>query len=332
MQLIEHFSTFLKETVNLPNGKLTELSGRVDSIYNALKKDAEYGGLITGKIPQGSWAHRTIIKPKPDHEYDADILLCVDENPDWANDKAQYIEKLYWALGRSGYPNRHRKTRCVRVEYANDCHVDLVPYVTTFDGNHIVNRLDGTWEDTNPEGFTAWMAERDEITNRSFRKVVRLLKYVRDHRGNFTGTRSIILTTLLGNRVSYWTKIADPSAYSSVPNTLVTLTEELNDWLQARPSMPDVEDPSSPGTFFTPHRWSEQSYQHFRNRIATLAPDMRAALDEPDADKSADKWRVVFGDDFKKETTESKSASPFPTRAAGSGVALSSVSRAGRAG
>lgn len=332
MQLIGHFNTFLKESVNLPDWRLTELSGRVDSIYNALQKDTEYGGLITGKIPQGSWAHRTIIKPKPDHEYDADILLCVDENSDWANDKAQYIEKLYWALGRAGYLSRHRKTRCVRVDYANDCHVDLVPYVTSWDGTHIVNRVEGTWEDTKPEGFTTWMAERDEMTNGNFRKAVRLLKYIRDHRGYFTGTRSIILTTLLGNRVSYWTKIADPSAYSSVSNTLVTLAEELNDWLQARPSMPEVEDPSSPGTFFTPHRWSEQSYQHFRNRIATLVPDMRAALDEPNADKSADKWRLVFGDDFKKETTENKSASPFPAHAAGTGAALSSVSHFGRAG
>ncbi|MEA5054109.1 MAG: hypothetical protein VB093_11790 [Propionicimonas sp.] len=332
MQLVGHFNTFFRETVNLPDWRLKQLSERVDSIYKALKKDDTYGRLITGKIPQGSWPHRMIIKPKPNLEYDADVLLCLNENADWDGDKAQYIEQLYWALGRVGYANRHRKTRCVRVQYANDSHIDLIPYVTTWYGHHIVNKQTGSWEDTNPEGFTSWVAERDDMTNGNFRKVVRLMKYIRDHRGAFSGTRSIILTTLLGNQVDNWTKIANPSAYGSVPNTLVTLTEDLNDWLLDQRTMPDVEDPSSPGTFFTPHRWSEESYQHFRNRIATLAPEMRDALCEPNPEKSAEKWRLVFGDQFKKETTENKSASPLAPASVAGGVGWSSASRSGRAG
>lgn len=190
MQHTGHFDTLLRDTVNLPQARLDQLSDRVGSIYDALLADAALGDLVIGKTPQGSWAHRTIIKPAEGKEYDADVLIHLDENYDWSDDKPEYINELYRALGRAGYADRHRKTRCVRVQYANDCHIDLVPYVTTWAGAKIVNRATGEWEDTNPQGFAAWMNERDTITNGNFRKVVRLMKFLRDHKNSFTGTRS----------------------------------------------------------------------------------------------------------------------------------------------
>ena len=35
-------------------------------------------------IPQGSWAHETIIQPGPNLEFDADFLLQLDEVTDWS--------------------------------------------------------------------------------------------------------------------------------------------------------------------------------------------------------------------------------------------------------
>jgi hypothetical protein len=328
MQFDDDFNAFLNDVVNLPIGKLDELSGRVDAIYNALKRDSAYGRLVTDKIPQGSWAHRTIIKPKDGAEYDADFLLCVDENPKWENEKAQYIEQLYWALGRAGYEGKStRKTRCVRVHYANDCHIDIVPYVNTWLGQRIVNRVTGEWENTNPEGFTEWMKRRDEWTSKSFRKVVRLMKHIRDNHGGFQGTRSIILTTMLGNRVNQVTTILEPNVYVSLPRALARILADLDAWLQPLGSMPSVEDPTSPGTYFD-HRWSETSFQHFRTRIHAITGEITDALKDTDATESARKWRMVLGDKFKPESSEAKSSSPFVTAAIGSG----STGRSGRAG
>lgn len=326
MQHEKHFRTLLLDKVNLPQTKLDQLRGRVDSIYAALRRDSEIGGLITGVIKQGSWAHRTIIRPLPGREYDADILLLMDENPEWSADPRQYIEHLYQALGRVGYPNRSRHTRCVRVQYANDSHVDIVPYVGTTHGRRIVNKRLNDWEDSNPEGFTTWMAERDEITNGNFRRVVRLLKYLRDHKGNFTGTRSIILTTMLGNQADPVVEILNPRAYGTVPHTLVTLTSALDTWMQARLTMPPVVDPSSAGTTFN-HRWSEESYQHFRTRIHDLAPKMQEALAENSRERSLSLWQDVFGSGFESEQSEGASKSPFVT-----GGTSSSSGRSGRAG
>ena len=44
------------------------------------------------------------------------------------------------------------------------------------------------------------------------------MKFLRDHKNSFTGTRSIILTTVLGERVSEVKKIFTPDAYIDVPD------------------------------------------------------------------------------------------------------------------
>lgn len=333
MQHTGHFDTLLRNTVNLPQSRLDQLAGRVDTIYGRLRADETLGGLVTGKTPQGSWAHRTIIKPLAGKEYDADVLVHLDENPEWADSKGEYIHELYRALGRAGYDDRHRKTRCVRVQYANDSHVDLVPYVTTAGGEtYIVNRQTGQWEDTNPQGFTAWMNERDEITNRNFRRVVRLMKFLRDHRNSFTGTPSIILTTLLGNHVSRSTQLLDPGAYGNVPKTLVRVVEDLDAWLQGCAGKPSVSDPSSPHTTFD-RRWKDESFEYFKARIHAHAAEMRDAFDESDPDKSVSKWQDLFGTGFKSASKDSDGGrSPFVVGGAAAPALGASLSRSGRAG
>ena len=93
--------------------------------------------------------------------------------------------------------------------------------------------------------------------------------------------------------------------------------------------MPEVVDPSSPGTTFN-HRWSQESYAYFRDRIHVHAAEMRAALLESDPEKSEKMWRALFGDGFR--STSSGAASTSPLSAAGAGGAAASSGRSGRAG
>src|SRR5215210_3824431 len=208
MQLIDHFDVLLKGTVNLSQPKLDELETRVDRIYEALKADDEIGSLIIGKSRQGSGARRTIINPVGNNGFDADFMLDMKENPDWADSPKTYINQVYAALDRhSTYKNmpHSRKCRCVELTYATSSrmHVDIVPHLNLADGREvIVNRDDNDWEKTNPQGFTAWMKDKDSMANGNLRKVIRLMKYLRNHRNSFTGTRSILLTTLLGEQVT----------------------------------------------------------------------------------------------------------------------------------
>ena len=331
MKLTDYFNVLLKDTVNLGQVKLDLLDSRVDSVYKALKADDQIGSLILGKTPPGSWAHRTIINPVGSNEFDADFMLNMSENPDWADDPKQYIEAVYAALHRHstyGCMPHSRKCRCVRLVYANSMHLDIVPHLNLADGREvIVNRDDNDWELTNPQGFTDWMKEKDALATGNLRKVIRLMKYLRDHKNSFTGTRSILLTTLLGEQVTALHTLIDPNYYSDVPTALLHIINDLDAWLQARPTKPSIPDPSGSGVTFD-HRWEQSTYSYFRDRIHAHAAEITEAYEEENKERSIELWQGIFGDGFKAPTTSS-SNSKFP---AATPAAASTVGRSGRAG
>lgn len=321
----------MRDTVNLSQAKLDLLETRVKSIYEALKADDEIGSLIIGKSPQGSWAQRTIINPVGNNEFDADFMLDMKENSDWSGSPKTYIDQVYAALHRhSIYKNmpHSRKCRCVALVYANSMHVDIVPHLNLADGREvIVNRDNNNWEKTYPQGFTAWMKKKDSIANGNLRKIIRLMKYLRNHRNSFTGTRSILLTTLLGERVTELQVISNPGYYSNVPTTLLYVIKDLDAWLQARPIKPSIPDPSNPEINFD-HRWDQATYSYFRDRIHAHAADIEEAYEETDKDRSVRMWQDIFGDGFKAPTASSSNPK-FPAAAS---LAASTVRRPGRAG
>lgn len=331
MKLTDYFNVLLNDTVNLGPAKLDLLENRVDAVYKALKADEQIGSLITGKTPQGSWAHRTIINPVGNKELDADFMLDMSENPDWADSPKKYIEEVYAALHRhSTYSNmpHSRKCRCVRLIYANSMHLDIVPHLNLTDGCEvIVNRDNDDWEPTNPQGFTDWMKTKDKLAKGNLRKVIRLMKYLRDHKNSFTGTRSILLTTLLGEQVTDLRALLDPGYYSDLPTTLLHVVKDLDDWLQARPTKPSISDPSGSGATFD-HRWEQSTYGYFRDRIHAHADEIEDAYNEEDKERSIELWQGIFGDGFKAPAISSSSAK-FP---AATPAATSTVGRSGRAG
>lgn len=77
MKLISYFDEFMKKTVNINDSRLRDLTDRVNTLYGVLSNDEDIGNMINGKKPQGSWAHRTIIKPIEGNEFDADFMLVV---------------------------------------------------------------------------------------------------------------------------------------------------------------------------------------------------------------------------------------------------------------
>lgn len=231
MRQEREFKNLLKSKVNLDETRLHLLDSRVDSVFEALKADDGIGSYVKDKIPQGSWAHRTIIKPAPDHEFDADFLVRMEEVPEWHDTPVEYLKYLRGVLAEHGtykdMPLR-RKCRCVRLSYSGDCHLDIVPFVCRADDTTwIVNGDANVWEPTDPEGYTKWINGKDRDTKGNLRKVVRLLKFLRDREDAFGRTRSIILTTLIGQQVESWKKVIQPDYYLDIPTTLLHVMEDL---------------------------------------------------------------------------------------------------------
>ncbi len=300
MKLLDYFAAFLRDTVNLSDSKLSLLDLRVDSIVAALGLDDEVGPLLKEHIRQGSWAHKTIINPLPGDEFDADILIHLDEVADWADSPKEYLRQVRAAFKRNAdYADKvEKKNRCVRIKYAGACHVDVVPYVVREDGTGwIVSFADDAWEETNPQGYTDWINEKDRIAMGNLRRVLRLLKYLRDYKNTFSA-KSVILTTVVGERIQDWEAA---ERYKDVPTALVGVLEDLHEWLDVRLTLPVIEDPSCPGTTFH-HRWNQDQYANFRVQIERYATLAREAYDEPDKDKSLTAWQKIFGPDFKAPT------------------------------
>lgn len=333
MRHVDYFDSFLSNTVNLSKFRLETLERQAEAVYKALRADPELGPRIVAMIRQGSWAHETIVNPVNGKEVDADFLLQMIEESDWAYDPQQYSNAVWKVLHNhptyASMPHG-RKCRCVFVKYANSTHVDVVPYIILRDGRKvIVNRDDNGFENTDPEAFTTWMKEKDSITNRNLRKVIRLMKYLRDHKGSFGGVRSILLTALLGAQVEEYRKVSEPGYYADVPTTLLHVVADLNTYLQANVIKPSVPDPSGSGVTFD-HRWTQETYSNFRTRLAAIAADIDDAFHETDPGLSVEKWQGLFGDKFQPPQKPS-SGGKFGNDTGAAAVG-NSTGRMGRAG
>lgn len=291
----QFFDDFLKEEVDLNPSRLDRLNSSVKAVSEYLSQNLSTYVKVER---QGSYALKTIIRPAKDgQEYDADILLYMKY--DEAQKPKDYIDGLYKCLGDDKiYSEKaRRKTRCVTLDYAGDFHLDVVPCIKgKGDTQYICNKETNEFEPTDGTGYRDWFNDRTRITSGNLKRVTRLLKYMRDHKGNFTA-KSILLTTLIGEAVI---NEEDAENFKSVPDALKTVMNRINDFLQANPEIPNIVNPVMPEEDFTRH-WDQKKYTHFRSLFDTYTHKMNEAFDSKDHDDSIEKWRSLFGDSFGKK-------------------------------
>ena len=129
MKFVRQFREFLKQSVNIDQTRLDQLDEHTNAIEDYLADHDVFDDLVVQTIPQGSWAHQTIIRPQDGKEFDADLLLELSSQSEW--EPRDYLSALRRAFRDSDlYKGKvARKNRCVRIVYAGDCHVDVVPFV-----------------------------------------------------------------------------------------------------------------------------------------------------------------------------------------------------------
>lgn len=293
-----YFNNFLSDHVNLNQSRIDMLENRVGTITNLLKENfSGYRKYST----QGSYAHKTIIKPVQDNdEFDADILVFIrDDNFNPNSFVTDYVNNIYAVFSNDGnyHDKTHRNTRCVTINYAGDFHLDIVPCIEHNDIHYICNRKDKKYEKTDGDGYKSWLAGKNSVVgNNNFRKTTRLFKFLRDHKDNFS-VKSILLTTMLGNQVGdYDTAICD------LPTTLKTLSNKLNSFLQSYPNVPIIKNPVMHEEDFNRH-WDQKKYQNFRDKFNLYNTKINEAFEEKNHNESIKKWRFLFGDGFGKLTS-----------------------------
>lgn len=308
MKLVEHFNTFLTDVINLNQTRIDTLKARVDTIVATIKSFDVYADILIDTSPQGSWAHRTIIKPAGiAGSFDADVVVFVKPHDDWT--PTDYIDHLYDQFKVHGtYSDKvSRKTRCVTIQYAGEFSIDVVLCIRRVSiwgtTEWILNRTDDAEEQVNPDGYTEWFLQQNGyVGNNQLIKVVRILKYLRDFKLTFSA-KSILLTTLVGERISWFDGLGNE--FSDTPTALRTVIKRLDEYLQQYPDMPEVVNPKLPSESLT-RSWDQDKYTNFRTCINRYAKWIDDAYVEKDRDESVIKWRRVFGEVFAKSVVLTK--------------------------
>ncbi|QCK85896.1 nucleotidyltransferase [Phreatobacter aquaticus] len=297
MKHVELFKDFLKDAVNLDDTRIKSIETSTEAIKNVVRASA-WAPHVRGWMEQGSWAHKTIIKPVDQGEFDADLIVFVQPVDDW--EAAKYIQTLYDAFrANSTYKEMVKRwSHCVTITYANEKKVDIAPVLVNRGGSQrleVCNRDSNQFEPTEPRQYTEWLVQRNSYSGaNSFRKVTRLIKYLRDIKTRFNCS-SVLLTTILGYRISQVDQ--GSSLFADTPTALKTLFGRMDDWLQSNPLKPAVTNPYLPDENFADD-WTGEQYANFRDQIHRYRKWIDDAYDEQDRSESIAKWRRVFGGSF----------------------------------
>ena len=293
MKHITYFEEFLSTEVNLNETRLQRLNQSSSAVDIFLSENLE-----TYRKPerQGSYGLKTIIKPVGTREYDADMLLYMVYDDE--KEPRDYINDIYDCLKQNGnYEDKvHRRTRCVYIDYAGDFHLDLVPCITYGERYYICNNKENCFEETDGTSYRDWLNEKARITNGNLKRDTRLLKFLRDHKGNFS-VKSILLTTLIGNSVYMYDEGSEN--FKDIPTSLKTISNRINSFLQNNYFMPEICNPVLPTESFTRH-WDQDKYRHFREMFDLYNTKINEAFDAKDHNTSVKKWRELFNDNFGK--------------------------------
>lgn len=307
LKLVSLFDDLLRDTVNLNQTRIDLLDASIDAIKSFVRQ-SQWAPAIIGFEPQGSWAHKTIIRPVDGKEFDADLLVMVKPVPGWS--AAQYVSSLGQTFADSATYSDKVKTweYCTTISYVADRKIDITPCVVDrlWSGSiEVCNRAKNAFERSEPEKYTAWLIEKNSYSgSNSFRKVTRLIKYLRDIKRTFS-CPSVLLTTMLGDRVFWLDK--DSEEFSDTPTALQTIMRRLDDWLQANPNKPVVPNPHLASEDFAASLTQVQ-YENFRSFISKYRGWIDQAYAAPTRGESIRLWRKVF-EDFAKGEEISESAS-----------------------
>ena len=288
----QEFQDFLRDEVNLNQTRLDRLQTAVGAV-NTYLKDHLRG--YQKMEPQGSYALGTLIKPVDDNdEYDADIQIVMNPNPSWQ--PKDYLDAVYDTLRKNEtYAGKlRRKTRCVTIDYAGEFHLDVVPRVTSNGQHNVCNSTTNQFEVTDGTGYRDWFNEKNRITGGNLKRVVRLLKYLRDHKNNYT-VKSILLTTLAGNAI--YPSDEGTEGVSTVADTLVTVLSRMDSYLQQHPNMPSIKNPVLSTETFNRH-WDQAKYANFSNRVHSHAQTVQRADRESSREETIKVHQGLFGDGF----------------------------------
>ncbi len=204
---------------------------RYKTIADIINKDDAFLRINLQMYPHGSFRLKTTVRPLKENEYDLDFVIELPSNSLMM--PKELYDHIYRILKSDGIHNDmlEKKTRCIRVNYANDFHMDIMPgkVLNTTTKEIIVpdRDLKNWYHHSNPIGYANWFENQATVDRQKYnkahfyakvnaeplteqesvrkleplRRAVQLVKRYRDiycDKNNVKPVRSIIICTLMG--------------------------------------------------------------------------------------------------------------------------------------
>lgn len=223
--------------LQLPESKYELAVKRYQTISQIIQAAPVFKGVELNMYAQGSFRLKTTVKPLGEEEYDLDFVVEISANTAGAMSPNELYNHIYRILSKDGIHNEmlEKKARCIRVNYANDFHLDIMPGKQIKSGKHEIlvpdKELMQWYHHSNPIDYADWFEEQarkgiiseinklrriqcsaepieeQEIVTRlePLRRAVQLIKRYRDMYCDMNNTepvRSIVICTLMGEITS----------------------------------------------------------------------------------------------------------------------------------
>ncbi|WP_367872960.1 nucleotidyltransferase [Luteolibacter sp. Populi] len=170
------------EDLDIPPGKLEDAKKKYEAIGNWLDaEDSPLRPFHPRLFAQGSVAHGTATKPIGSDEHDVD-LTCEIQFPAWMTPAAARDMVLQRISSNEIYRDKidNSKRRCIRIRYAGDFHLDVIPckpdplargiQITDEAWAHggtavlIPDKELANWSSSDPAGYTGWFLHRAKLS------------------------------------------------------------------------------------------------------------------------------------------------------------------------
>lgn len=316
----------MAEQVQLDTTRYERMISSYESVKDWIEADEVFFKPYNYDVyPHGSVRILTTVKPIGKDEFDLDIATHLKSN------MPHTPQRIYNELKRviEAYSKKHGvkielKNRCVRLNYAGDFHMDILPGVqeNTFDTDKIKvpDRKLGDWVSSNPRGYANWFigkanlvresllekalrAEKlpvDDFKNKKpLQRAVQLIKRYRDiyfQKDDTYKTSSIILTTIAGEFYQ-----GEEGIFDTVDNIVTTIRSKVNQPIGRL----KIFNPVNIEEDFT-DKWDNEPeyYEAFKKFASHLYNEWQKLKMENSVLEEGNIMKGLFGDDiFKRAQT-----------------------------
>lgn len=219
------------DKLQLTSSLYDKANDRYHVIATTLEEHDTFKGIELTIYPQGSFRLETTVKPIHGNEYDLDFVAELSQNAKIQPE--ELYNHIFRILSNDGIHNgmMERKNRCVRVNYANDFHLDIMPAKLINPATHEIivpdREMRNWYHHSNPIEYAKWFetqartvifsilnenrrlsASIEPVTHQEvteslepLRKSVQLIKRYRDiycDKNNKEPVKSIVICTLMG--------------------------------------------------------------------------------------------------------------------------------------